>query len=47
MPMKYTLIKLPNNACSRRVGVAAFFKPFSGFEFFPLPILVHPPPRRR
>jgi hypothetical protein len=34
----------PNNACTRQVGVCAFFKLFPGFEFFPLPNRVHTRP---
>jgi hypothetical protein len=30
-------VSSPNNACSRQVGLGAFFKPLSGFEFFRLP----------
>ena len=35
-------MKLPNTACSRQVGLCAFFELLSGFEFFPAP---QPSPR--
>jgi len=38
------LQNLPNTACTRQVGVCAFFKPFPGFEFFPLPNRIHARP---
>ncbi len=34
----------PNNACSRQVGVIAFSSRLRGFEFFPFPRVVSPPP---
>jgi len=34
----------PNKACTRRWGFGAVFKQFSGFEFFPLPNIIHARP---
>src|SRR6185503_6786920 len=34
----------PNNACTRQVGLCAFFSLLRGFKFFPLPNRVHARP---
>src|SRR6266508_5787679 len=34
----------PNKACTRQVGLCAFFKFYSGFKFFPLPNRIHARP---
>jgi len=36
--------KRANNACTRQVGVCAFFSLLRGFKFFPLPSRVHARP---